>query len=168
MEVIFHEDPCCSWCWAFQPVETSLLFEYGEHIRIRRVLGGPSRRARAPRRLRRRAVAPRAGSFRNAVRRFGVGASRPLEHVPRVSSGQGSSSDSAGSRRSLLAAPSRGVLSRSDPRSTISTRSSVSLRSAASSSRRCESTTSAVGHRGRSRAIDSRRLSEASVSPRCW
>ena len=23
MEVVFHEDPACHWCWAFQPIDRS-------------------------------------------------------------------------------------------------------------------------------------------------
>ena len=30
LEVVFLEDPACSWGWAFQPVETTYLFEWGE------------------------------------------------------------------------------------------------------------------------------------------
>src|SRR5690606_7478283 len=40
MEVIFHEDPACHWCWAFQPIETTFLFELGETLPPRRLMGG--------------------------------------------------------------------------------------------------------------------------------
>jgi putative protein-disulfide isomerase len=40
LEVVFIEDPACSWCWAFQPVETAFLFEFGENVPWRSVMGG--------------------------------------------------------------------------------------------------------------------------------
>lgn len=40
MEVTFYEDPACSWCWAFQPVSTTFLFEFGLVTRSRYVMGG--------------------------------------------------------------------------------------------------------------------------------
>ena len=40
MEILFLEDPACGWCWAFQPVQTAFLFEYGERIPWRIALGG--------------------------------------------------------------------------------------------------------------------------------
>lgn len=40
LEVVFLEDPACSWCWAFQPVETTFLFEWGEQLRWRMVMAG--------------------------------------------------------------------------------------------------------------------------------
>ncbi len=40
MEVIFFEDPACSWCWAFQPVQTAFVFEFGESVSWRAVMGG--------------------------------------------------------------------------------------------------------------------------------
>ena len=40
LEVVFIEDPACSWCWAFQPVQTAFLFEFGEKVAWRSVMGG--------------------------------------------------------------------------------------------------------------------------------
>jgi protein-disulfide isomerase-like protein with CxxC motif len=40
MEVCVLEDPACCWCWAFQPAETALLFEFGDEVKWRRVMGG--------------------------------------------------------------------------------------------------------------------------------
>jgi protein-disulfide isomerase-like protein with CxxC motif len=40
VEIVILEDPACHWCWAFQPIETTLLFEYGEHLTPRRVMAG--------------------------------------------------------------------------------------------------------------------------------
>ena len=40
LEVVFLEDPACSWCWAFQPVETTFLFEWGAQLRWRMVMAG--------------------------------------------------------------------------------------------------------------------------------
>ena len=40
MEVVFLEDPCCSWCWAYQPVDTAFAFEFGDHLRPRRLMAG--------------------------------------------------------------------------------------------------------------------------------
>ena len=40
LEVVFLEDPACSWCWAFQPVETTFLFEWGEQWRWRMGMAG--------------------------------------------------------------------------------------------------------------------------------
>ena len=49
MEITLLEDPACSWCWAFQPVITTLEFEILDGaqkrpIRMRSVLGGLSDR----------------------------------------------------------------------------------------------------------------------------
>lgn len=40
MEVVFIEDPCCSWCWAYQPVRTAFAFEYQGYVRSRCIMGG--------------------------------------------------------------------------------------------------------------------------------
>jgi putative protein-disulfide isomerase len=45
MEITLLEDPACSWCWAFQPVVTAVLYELAgstlkNSIRIRSVMGG--------------------------------------------------------------------------------------------------------------------------------
>lgn len=40
MEVTYYEDPACSWCWAFEPVATTLAFEFGHLARFRHVMGG--------------------------------------------------------------------------------------------------------------------------------
>src|SRR5262245_23098779 len=45
MEITLLEDPACSWCWAFQPVITAMLYELAGHsfktaIRLRSVMGG--------------------------------------------------------------------------------------------------------------------------------
>lgn len=40
MEVTVYEDPACAWCWAFQPISTTLAFEFGSCVRPRRVMGG--------------------------------------------------------------------------------------------------------------------------------
>ena len=40
LEIVFLEDPACSWCWAFQPVQTSFFFEFGDVLSWRSVMGG--------------------------------------------------------------------------------------------------------------------------------
>ena len=45
VEVVFFEDPACSWCWAFQPVTTAFAYEFADaiesgRIRTRTVMGG--------------------------------------------------------------------------------------------------------------------------------
>ena len=40
LQVVFIGDPACSWCWAFQPVETAFLFEFGDRVPWRMVMGG--------------------------------------------------------------------------------------------------------------------------------
>ncbi|MEM7231359.1 MAG: DsbA family protein [Planctomycetota bacterium] len=40
MQVVLFEDPACSWCWAFQPSDTTFRFEFGDELDVRRVMGG--------------------------------------------------------------------------------------------------------------------------------
>jgi putative protein-disulfide isomerase len=39
-EVIYYTDPLCCWSWGFEPQWRKLLFEYGDHIQYRYVMGG--------------------------------------------------------------------------------------------------------------------------------
>lgn len=46
--LVYVHDPMCSWCWAFAPAFDALCAHLGEHILIRRLLGGLAPDSDAP------------------------------------------------------------------------------------------------------------------------
>ena len=40
VEMLAFTDPVCTWCWGSKPVVRKLETWYGEHVRIRYVMGG--------------------------------------------------------------------------------------------------------------------------------